>query len=87
MELCKQVIFDKEAAVDELAKGCFWDKALINKRLFEIGKDERKSLKWGKKAPKSGGKKNFHFGNFGLSNLQKVGHLRMQDRQKKIDSG
>ena len=64
MELCKQVIFDKEAAVDELAKGYFRDKLLIIKSLFEIDKGKQKGLKWGKKAPKSGEKKNFHFGIF-----------------------
>ena len=36
MELHEQPFFDKEAAVDELATNCFWDKALIDKRLFEI---------------------------------------------------
>ena len=41
MELRKQVIFDEEAAVDDLAKGYFRDKALIDKRLFEICKDEQ----------------------------------------------
>ena len=38
MKLCKQVIFDKEAAVDGLTKGYFRDKLLIIKSLFEIDK-------------------------------------------------
>ena len=87
MEGRTRVILDEEAAVDELTRGSFWDNTLIDKQLFEIDKDEQKGQKQGKNAQKRGRKKNFHFGNFGLSNLQKVGHLRMQDRQKKIDSG
>ena len=87
MELRKQVIFDKEATVDDLAKGCFWDKPLIRKALFGIDKAEQNGQKWAKRAEKSGGKKNFHFGDFPLSNRQKLGILRKKDRQKKIDSG
>ena len=87
MELRKQVIFDKEATVDDLAKDSFWDKVLIDKRLFKICKDEQKGLKWGKKAPKRDGKKNFYFGDFGVKKWEKVGILRKRDWQKKIDSG
>ena len=45
MELREQVIFDEEAAVEQLAKGYFWDKMLIGKKLFKIGKPSQKGLK------------------------------------------
>ena len=80
MEGRKPLFFDEEAAVDDLVKGHFWDKALIDKALFEIGKAEQNGQKWAKRAEKSDGKKNFHFGNFPLSNRQKLGILRKKDR-------
>ena len=72
---------DEEAAVDDLAKGYFWNKILIDKRLFEIGKDEQKGQKWGKKTLKRGGQKNFHFGNFGVKKWENHPFLRMQWRR------
>ena len=87
MEGREPLFFDEEAAVDDLAKGTFWDKILINKKLFKIDKSKKKSLKRGENAIKSGGKKNFHFGNFGVKKWEKHPFLRMQDRPKKIDSG
>ena len=36
MEGRERVLFDEEAAVDELAKGKFWDKTLISNVLFKI---------------------------------------------------
>ena len=47
MEGRKPSFFDEEAAVAELAKDHFWDKALIIKGLFGIGEGEQKGLKWG----------------------------------------
>ena len=47
MELRKHAFFDEEAAVDALAKGCFCDKMLIDKVLFEIGEGSEKVLKRG----------------------------------------
>ena len=41
MEGRERVLFDEEAAVDELAKDTFWDKTLICNRLFEISEGER----------------------------------------------
>ena len=76
MEGREQVIFDEEAAVAELATAYFWDKILIDKRLFEIDKEEQDDLKPPQTAQKSGGKKNFHFGNFGVKKWEKVGVLR-----------
>ena len=87
MESRKRVILDEEAAVDDLAKGGFRDKTLIDKQLFEKDKDEQNSPKPPPNAQKSGRKKNFHFGDFGIKKWEKVGLLRMQDRPKKIDSG
>ena len=72
---------DQEAAVADLAKGDFCDKVLINKKLFEIDEGEQNGQKWGKKAVKHGEKKNFHFGEFLLSNLQKLGQLRQRRAQ------
>ena len=66
MEGREPLFLDEEATVDDLAKGCFWDKVLIDKRLFEIDKGEQNALKPPQTAPKSGRKKNFHFGNFGV---------------------
>ena len=34
----KDTFWNEEAAVEALVKGCFWDKLLIVKRLFEISK-------------------------------------------------
>ena len=64
-----------------MAKGYFWDKILIDKRLFEIGEDEQKGQKWGKKTLKRGGQKNFHFGNFGVKKWEHHPFLRMQWRR------
>ena len=61
MELRKAVFSNEEAAVDDLATGCFCYKALIDKTLFEIDEGLQIGQKWGKKAVKSGEKKNFHF--------------------------
>ena len=63
MEPHKQVIFDEEAAVDDLTKSTFCDKLLIDKKLFKINKDEQNTLNPPQKPPKGGDKKNFHFGN------------------------
>ena len=78
MEGREPLFFDEEAAVDDLAKGTFWDKILINKKLFKIDKGEQKGFKPPQNAFKSGRKKNFHFGNFPLQNLKKAGNLRMK---------
>ena len=53
MELRERVIFDEEAAVDDLAKATFYNKLLTNKTLFEINKDEQNTLKPPKNAQKS----------------------------------
>ena len=45
MELREPLIFDEEAAAEALARGYFWDKALINNTLFEISKGEQNALK------------------------------------------
>ena len=66
MEGRKQVIFDEEAAVDDLAKVSFCDKLLINKRLFKIDKGKQKAPKPPQTALKSDRKKNFHLSNFGV---------------------
>ena len=47
MELRERVFFGEEAAVAALVKGCFWDKALVDKGLFEIDEGEQMGLKWG----------------------------------------
>ena len=52
--------------------------------LFEIGEGEQNGPNPPSNAPKSGGKKNFHFGDFGVKKCEKVGILRKQDRPKKI---
>ena len=83
MELHKPSFFDKEAAVDALTKGCFWDKSLIKKRLFEIYKGKQNARKPPQNALKRGGKKNFHFGDLHVKKWEKVGALRKKDRQKR----
>ena len=72
----KPPFLDEEAAVDDLATGCFWDKILIDKRLFEIDKGGQNGQKSPPNAPKSGGKKNFHFGDLDGKKYEKVGVLR-----------
>ena len=57
MELRERVIFDEEAAVDDLAKATFYNKLLTNKTLFEINKDEQNTLKPPKNAQKSAKKR------------------------------
>ena len=52
--------------------------------LFKIGKGLQKGQKEGKNVRKSGGKKNFHLGDFGVKKWGKVSQLRKQDRPKKI---
>ena len=47
MEGRKHAFFDEEAAVDALVKGCFCDKVLIDKGLFEISECSKKALKRG----------------------------------------
>ena len=66
MEGREEPFLDEEAAVDDLAKGCFCDKVLTDNSLFEIDEGEQMGQKRGKNAVKSGGKKNFHFGNFSV---------------------
>ena len=83
----KPPFLDEEAAVDDLAKGSFWDKLLISKDLFEIDKGKQKSQKPPPNAQKSGKKKNFHFDNLDIKKWTKVAFLRKRDRPKKIDSG
>ena len=56
--------FDEEAAVAELAKGCFWDKFRCIKGLFEIGEGAQKGQEWGEMGLKSGDKEKFSFGRF-----------------------
>ena len=83
MEPHKPLFFDQEAAVDELTTGHFYDKSKTIKYLFKINNPSQNTPKPPQNAPKSGEKKKFHFGDFPLPNLQKVGQLRMQDRQKR----
>ena len=71
MEGLEPLFFDEEAAVADLAKGYFWDKVLNDSSLFEIDEGEQMGQKRGKNAVKSGGKKNFHFGNFGVKKREK----------------
>ena len=71
MEGREEAIFDEEAAVDELVKGYFWDKMLVDKGLFEIDKGGQSGQKEGKTAVKSGGKKKFHFGDFAVKKWKK----------------
>ena len=59
MEGREPSFLDEEAAVDDLTKGYFWDNLLIDKRLFEIDKDEQKGQKPPQNALKSGRKKIF----------------------------
>ena len=42
MEGRERSFFDEEAAVDASKEGHFWDKLLIDKRLFEIYKSKQK---------------------------------------------
>ena len=62
MALREPSFSNEEATVDDLATGYFCDKILIDKTLFEIDEGLQNGQKWGKKAVKSGEKKNFHFG-------------------------
>ena len=50
MEGREPLFFDEEATVDDLAKGYFQDKTLIDKKLFKISKGEQKGLKPRQKA-------------------------------------
>ena len=52
MERRERIVFNKEAAVDELMKGCFWDKPRHNKDLLQIHEDEQKGQKVGKNRAK-----------------------------------
>ena len=54
MERHERIVFDEEAAVDELVKGCFWDKSKYNNDLFEICKGRQKGQKPPQNAQKSG---------------------------------
>ena len=54
MEGREQVILDEEAAVDDLAKGGFWDKSKTINHLFKINNPSQNSPKTRQKAPKSG---------------------------------
>ena len=79
MELREPLFLDEEATVEELAKGYFWDKALINNMLFEISKGEQNALKRPPNAPKSGWTKNFHFGAFGVKKCKNLPFLRNEE--------
>ena len=57
---------------------------MIIKGLFEIDKGLQKGQNEGKNVRKSGRKKNFYLGDFGVKKWEKVGQLRKQDRPKKI---
>ena len=72
----KPPFLDKEAAVDELIKNTFHDKALIDNELLQIDEGQQNDQKPPPNAPKSGGKKNFHFGDFSVKKWGKVGILR-----------
>ena len=61
MEGRKAVFSNEEAAVDDLATGCFCYKALIDKTLFEIDEGLQIGQKWGKKAVKKRGEEKFSF--------------------------
>ena len=76
-ETRESLFFTEEAAVDDLAKGCFCDKMLIDKELFEIGEGGQKRPKVGENGKNTERKKNFHFATFALQNVRKVGQLRM----------
>lgn len=71
MEGRKPPFFTEEAAVAELAKGCFCDNTLIKKDLFKISEGAQNALKPLSNASKSGRKKNFHFGDFGVKKWEK----------------
>ena len=62
----KEVILNQEATVADLAKGSFCDKSKPINALFKISIPSQNTQKPPQNAPKSGGKKNFHFGNFGV---------------------
>ena len=47
MEGREPLFFDEEAAVDDLAKGCFCDKVLTDSSLFEIDEGEQMGAKTG----------------------------------------
>ena len=64
-ETHKRAFFTKEAAVDALAKGTFYDKYLKIKALFEISEYQQKGLNVWKIAPKLGEKEKFSFCPFG----------------------
>ena len=71
MELREPSFLDKEAAVDDLTKGSFRDKPLHNKDLLRIHQSPQNTPKPPQKAPKRSGKKNFHFGDFGVKKCEK----------------
>ena len=74
----KRVFLGEEAAVDDLATGCFHDKSKPINNLFKIHIPTQNSPTPPQNAQKSGGKKNFHFGNFGVKKWEKVGVLRQR---------
>ena len=76
MELRERVIFDEEAAADDLAKATFYNKLLTSKTLFEINKDEQNTLKPPKKCAKKRLKEKFSFGRFERKKVEKVTNLR-----------
>ena len=67
---------NEEAAVADLATVYFCNKMLISKTLFEIDESKQKGQKWGKKAVKSGEKKNFHFGDLDVKKWENHPFLR-----------
>ena len=64
MEGHKALFWSKEAIVDKLAKGYFWDKLLLVKALFEIDEHEQKGLNAIQNAPKHGVEEKFSFYSF-----------------------
>ena len=71
MEPHKPLIFDQEAAVDDLAKGYFWHNTLHINNLFKISNPSQNNPKPPQNALKSGRKKNFHFANFAVKKCKK----------------
>ena len=69
----KETFWSEEAAVDALEKGCFWDKLLKVKGLFEIGKFWKTGLKAGKMGGKVGMKEKFSWCPFCSSKSEKSG--------------
>ena len=69
----KETFWNEEAAVDELAKGHFWDKLLRIKGLFEIGEFSKTGLKGEKMGGKGGVKEKFSFCRFRLKKIEKGG--------------